>query len=168
MSRGRKPDPKRAARKTGNTPQTGKRKTKITPIDSTPPLILQFASELPEGAPREMFLRATAELAGRLADTDLEALSMMAWSVCHYQEAQRSIAEDGMMVKTEWGPRVNPMLKVARDEAQLYLKIADQYGLTFVSRLRTGLMQLAGQSLMRDLHEGMAKAIVAQITDGRK
>jgi hypothetical protein len=59
------------------------------------------------------------------------------------------------------------MLKVARDEGTFYLRIADQYALTFVARLRAGLLQLAGQSLMKDLHSGIAEAIVAQIAAGK-
>jgi len=166
MTRGRKADPQRAKRGTGHSPQVGKKTTRVVPqvVDSR--LSLEIAAELPEGLPREMFLRAVGELAGRLADTDFEALRMMAWSVYRHQQAQEYVERDGMVVDTPFGPRVNPMLKVARDEAQLYLKIADQYALTFVARLRAGLLQLAGQSLMKDLHSGIAEAIVARITDG--
>ena len=167
MTRGRKPDPGRAKRGTGNRPQVGKATTRIVPQDATPAVATAIAAELPEGLPREMFLRATAELAGRLNDTDFEALRMMAWSVYRHQQAQEHVEREGMVVETPFGPKVNPMLKVARDEAQLYLKIADQYALTFVARLRAGLLQLAGQILMKDLHSGIAEAIVARITDGK-
>ena len=163
MTRGRKPDPGRAKRGTGNRPQVGKATTRIVPQDATPAVATAIAAELPEGLPREMFLRATAELAGRLNDTDFEALRMMAWSVYRHQQAQEHVEREGMVVDTPFGPKVNPMLKVARDEGTFYLRVADQYALTFVGRLRAGLLRLAGQSLMKDLHSGIAEAIVAQI-----
>lgn len=167
MTRGRKPDPNRAKRGTGNRPQAGKKTTKLVPQVVEPSLVRVIAAELPDGLPRAIFLRATGELAGRLNDTDLEALRMMAWSLYRHEQAQAHVEAHGLMVDTPFGPKVNPMLKVARDEGSFYLKIADQYALTFVARLRAGLLQLAGQSLMKDLHSGMAEAIVARITDGK-
>jgi phage terminase small subunit len=167
MTRGRKPDPKRAARGTGHRAQTGKKTTKVVPQVVELGLVEVIAGELPAGLPRDMFLRATGELSGRLNDTDLEALRMMAWSLYRHEQAQAHVEEHGIMVDTPFGPKVNPMLKVARDEGAFYLKIADQYALTFVARLRAGLLQLAGQSLMKDLHSGMADAIVARLTSGK-
>jgi phage terminase small subunit len=167
MTRGRKPDPRRAARGTGHVPQQGKKTTKVVPQIVEPSLVVTIAAELPEGLPREIFKRAVGELAGRLNDTDLEALRMMAWSLYRHEQAQQHVEEHGIMVETPFGPVVNPMLKVARDEGAFYLRVADQYALTFVGRLRAGLMQLAGQSLMKDLHSGIAEAIVARITDGK-
>ena len=167
MTRGRKPDPNRAKRGTRHVPQQGKKTTKVVPQVVEPALVQVIASELPAGLPRDIFVRATGELAGRLNDTDLEALRMMAWSLYRHEQAQAHVEENGIMVDTPFGPKVNPMLKVARDEGTFYLRIADQYALTFVGRLRAGLLQLAGQSLMKDLHSGMADAIVARITDGK-
>ncbi len=168
MTRGRKPDPGRARRKTGNRPQTGQGTTRIVPQAVQASLVETMAAELPAGLCREVFLRAVAELSGRLNDTDLEALRMMSWSIYRHQQAQEHVEANGLLIETEFGPRVNPMLKVARDEGAFYLKIADQYALTFVARLRTGLMQLAGQALMRDLHSGIAEAIVKQIAEKSK
>ncbi len=163
MSKGRKADPGRARRGTGNRPQAGKSVTKIAPQTCDPVLAQSIAAELPDGLPRAMFQRAVSELAGRLNDTDLEALRMMAWACHRHQQAQEHVEEHGIFVDTAFGPQVNPMLKVARDEGTFYLKIADQYALTFVARLRAGLLQLAGQSLLTDLHSGIADAIVARI-----
>ena len=97
MTRGRKPDPRRAARGTGHVPQVGKKTTRIVPQDATPAVALAIAAELPDGLPREMFLRATAELAGRLNDTDFEALRMMAWSVYRHQQAWRAASSQDLI-----------------------------------------------------------------------
>lgn len=163
MTRGRKPDPNRAKRGTGNRPQQGEKTARVVPQVVEQDLVTTIAGELPQGLPRDIFLCAVGELAGRLNDTDLEALRMMAWSLYRHEQAQAHVEANGIMVETPFGPKVNPMLKVARDEGTFYLRIADQYALTFVGRLRAGLLQLAGQSLMKDLHSGIAEAIVAQI-----
>jgi phage terminase small subunit len=168
VSRGRKPDPKRAKRGTGHRPQVGQKTTPIVPQVVELSLVETIAADLPAGLPREIFMRAVTELADRVNDTDLEALRMMAWSLYRHQQAQEHIEEYGIVVETPFGPKLNPMLKLARDEGAFYLRIADQYALTFVARLRAGLMQLAGQSLMKDLHSGIADAIVARLTDGKK
>jgi phage terminase small subunit len=167
VTRGRKPDPQRAKRGTGHVPQQGKKTTKVVPQVIEESLVDVIAGELPQGLPRDIFVRAVGELAGRLNDTDLEALRMMAWSLYRHEQAQAHVEANGIMVDTPFGPKVNPMLKVARDEGTFYLRIADQYALTFVGRLRAGLLQLAGQSLMKDLHSGIAEAIVSRITDGK-
>lgn len=167
MTRGRKPDPKRSKRGTGNRPKTGQKTTHVVPQVVDTSLAVEIGADLPEGLAREIFKRAVAELSGRLNDTDLEALRMMAWSVYRHQQAQQYVEDEGLVVDTPFGPKVNPMLKVARDEGTFYLRVADQYALTFVARLRAGLLQLAGQSLMKDLHSGIAEAIVARITDGK-
>lgn len=163
MTRGRKPDPSRAQRGTGHAPQQGRKTTKVVPQVVEQGLAEIIAGELPQGLPRDIFVRAVGELAGRLNDTDLEALRMMAWSLYRHEQAQAHVEAHGIMVDTPYGPKVNPMLKVARDEGTFYLRIADQYALTFVARLRAGLLRLAGQSLMKDLHSGIAEAIVAEI-----
>lgn len=164
MTRGRKPDPNRARRGTGHVPQQGMKTTRVVPQVVEPGLFETIAAELPQGLPRDIFKRAVSELAGRLNDTDFEALRMMAWSLYRHEQAQAHVEANGIMIDTPFGPKVNPMLKVARDEGVFYLRIADQYALTFVGRLRAGLLQLAGQSLMKDLHSGIAEAIVAQIS----
>ncbi len=52
----------------------------------------------------------------------------------------------------------SPFLKAERDSAAMVLRIAEHFGLTIASRMRLGLMQLAGetlaQALSRDLEEG--------------
>jgi phage terminase small subunit len=53
-----------------------------------------------------------------------------------------------MLVKGQRGPMVNPLLKVERDEAATYLRLAETLGLTPVARLRLGLITLAGASIL--------------------
>lgn len=40
------------------------------------------------------------------------------------------------------------LLKIHREQSARYMSIANEYGLTLASRLRLGLMQLAGESIL--------------------
>jgi hypothetical protein len=163
MAKGKRPPAKKAPAGTSHHPLAGQEIVEYVPQEHQVSLEREIADELPEGLPRSVFLRSVAELGDRVRDTDLEALRLMAWALHRSNEAQRDVEDHGMFENTIYGRRPNPALKVARDEANLYLKIADQYALTFVSRLRAGIMQLAGQSMLQQIHESMASAIVARI-----
>ncbi len=164
MSRGRRPSPKRAPSGTSHHPAAGEQVVEIAAQAHDSALVQEIAAELPEGLPRRVFLRSVDELGERMRDMDLEALRVMAWAIHRSNEAQLDVEINGMFEIHEiYGKRPNPALKVARDEANLYLKIADQYALTFVSRLRAGILQLAGQSMLEQLQESMATAMVKRI-----
>jgi phage terminase small subunit len=47
---------------------------------------------------------------------------------------------------------VNPLVKVERDMAATYMRISNDFGLTIAARLRLGLIQLAGQSILQSLN----------------
>ena len=104
-----------------------------------------------------MFRRAVLELHPRgLRDADIEAITMMCWSAYMHQEARANVTRLGVVVKgPNDKPVVNPMIKVARDEAATYLRLADAFGLTLQARVRMGLMQLAGQSLLAALNDDL-------------
>jgi hypothetical protein len=163
MARGRPVDPQREKRGTGHRENVNESIVEYLPQAHSLALQSDIASTLPAGQPRETFLRAVSELGDKCRDTDLEALRLMAWHLHRALQAQELVDEHGLMSVTEYGMKANPMLKVARDESAAYMKIAEKYALTFESRLRAGVMQVAGQSMMQKLHEGMVDAIVARI-----
>jgi P27 family predicted phage terminase small subunit len=157
VAKGRPADPTRARRGTGNRPKAGQVKGKEIAVLATPagPSLPEPPEDLP-GPAAEMFRRATAELANRgLKDVDLEALTMMCWSAYVHAEARQQIARTGVLVKGPRGPMVNPMVKVARDEAATFLRIANEFGFTLAARLRLGLMQLAGESLLASMNKDL-------------
>jgi len=158
MAGGRPPDPTRAKRGTGNRPAQGKAKTTTLvavdprslppapPADLTHPhalLVWQIAVD-------ELFTRG-------LKPADLEAIRMMAVQASRAHDAEAVINRVGMLIPTKRSdgsdgpPMVNPLLKTERDAARTYLTFAEGFGLDFVSRMRLGLMQLAGQSLVEML-----------------
>lgn len=163
----RKADPTRARRGTGNRPNAGEPPV-ISDQDAAiialrnpsapdrsglpaPP------SDLPEGC-TEMWYRAVEELNPRgLREADLSAIEMMCIAYHRHKQARAIVERNGMVVTGRNGPVINPMIKVEREQAQAYLKIADEYGLTFASRLRLGLIQLTGQSILQSLDDDLGK-----------
>lgn len=103
---------------------------------------------------QDMYRRVVAELYPRgLREADLEAISMLCYSAYLHKEAREAIAKHGVLVKGPRGPMLNPLVKVARDEANTYLRLANEFGLTLAARLRLGLMQLAGESVLASLNK---------------
>jgi P27 family predicted phage terminase small subunit len=90
-----------------------------------------------------------------MRDGDLEAVRMMCLAAWRHRQAGEQIERFGVLVQGPRGPIVNPMLRVERDSAALYARLADQFGLTLSSRLRLGLIQLAGQSILKSLNDDL-------------
>lgn len=148
---GRPADPKRALRKTGHRPLPGEAKgTDIAPrFDDAP--YPPCPDDLPE-AIEPLWNVALAELWPRgLREGDLEAIRQMCTQAHRARQAAASIEQYGPLIKGLHGPVVNPMIKIERDATNTYMKIAEAYGLTIASRLRLGIMQLAGQSMQAAL-----------------
>ena len=152
----RQADPTRATRKTGNRPLPGEAKVQQ---ENLPALVVPRLPEPPADLPEQaqaMFRTITAELMPRgLREADLESVAMMCHSAYLHHEARANIARYGILIKGPRGPVVNPLIKVARDEAQMYLRIANEFGLTLAARLRLGLMQLAGESILDSLNKDL-------------
>lgn len=144
-------DPKRARRKTGHRPLPGEAKlAEIAPrfddtgLPACPP-------DLPADV-KQIWDTAVAELWPRgLRDADLEAIRQMCNAARRARQAADNIEKYGPLVKGLHGPVINPMLKVEKDATSLYMKIANDYGLTIASRLRLGIMALAGESMQAAL-----------------
>lgn len=173
MTKGRPADPTRAKRQTGNRPKPGEAKVKP---------VAKVAAEVVAALPRpaepaapagltdeavEMYRRVLEELVPRgLREADYEAVAMMCHSASIHFEARRRIAEMGLLVEGPRGPIVNPLVKVARDEANTYLRLANEFGLTLAARLRLGLMQLAGESIVSSLNadlDAQAAKVVVEV-----
>jgi P27 family predicted phage terminase small subunit len=156
MPKGRPADPTRARRKTGNRPIPAEQNgAEIVAVDPTAAPMFAMPEALPEEA-QAMYQRVVDELAPRgLREADMEALAMMVHSAYVHQLARAFIARHGVMLLQNGRVTVNPAVKVARDEAQNYLRIAQEYGLTLAARLRLGLMQLAGESILASLNRDL-------------
>ena len=66
--------------------------------------------------------------------------------------AGAEVQESGILVEGVHGPVANPMLKVQKDSAATMLRLAETLGLTPAARIRLGLLEITGQSLLTTLN----------------
>ncbi len=162
--KGRPKDPKRAQRRTGNRrkPDEAPAAAKLEVVPDLP--TRGRSGRKPPPAPRDlpppaqaMWDVIVAELLHQdLRETDFEAIRLLVMSAYRARQAAENIEQYGIIVMGErGGPIVNPLVKLERDSTMTYLRLAEQYGLTLASRLRLGLMQLAGQSVLSALNEDL-------------
>ncbi|MEI6449788.1 MAG: P27 family phage terminase small subunit [Actinomycetes bacterium] len=143
-----------AKRGRGRKPKT----TAVAVVEAAP---VAVPCDLPDGA-HELYRVAVAELLPRgLRPVDLEAIRQMSLSAHYARQAERHIEAHGLLIATEFGERINPMLKLHRDESDKYMKIANEYGLTIASRLRLGLLHLAGESLLAGIDKEIGITVKA-------
>lgn len=164
MAKGRPADPTRARRKTGNRPEAGagkKSPTAVVPLAASPdgvdlPSVFDPPEEFRGFEVEKLWRTAVAELYPRgLRPADLEVVRQMCNAAQRARQAATHIEQFGMTVETKYGTAVNPMLKVEKDATATYLRLADAMGLTLAARLRLGLMQVMGESLLQSLNHDL-------------
>lgn len=173
MAKGRPADPNRAKRGTGNRPQAGQAKarelvpTALRPAIPEPPeTLLQ-----PE---KDLWRRLVAELAPRgLRDHDIDGITMLCQAAQIHREAQEGLTRSGLLLKGQRGPVVNPLVKVARDQAMFILRVMNEYGFTPAARVRLGLQTLAAESMIQALNQQLDAPLdtalkVLEVTDDHK
>jgi P27 family predicted phage terminase small subunit len=149
VAKGRPVDPTAAKRGTSHRSEAVKPPEGLA-VAAVP---LEESLQPPEGLPEAAHILwrvAVEELCSlrTLHASDLPLLEMMVTSAYRHRQASVQIDALGILVKGQRGPMVNPLLKVERDEAATYLRLAETLGLTPVARLRLGLIKLAGASLL--------------------
>jgi len=160
VAKGRPPNPRREKAGTGHRPLPGKAKpVEIVPADT-------FDLSPPQSIPaeaRELWRRACAELEGKgLLEADLPLVEMLVAAAHRNRQARALVAKLDLLVKGDRGPVVNPLLKVEKDTAATYLRLAETLGLSPAARARLGFLHIAGQSLLVDIAERVARAAAAQ------
>jgi len=156
MAKGRPPDPGRAKRGTGHRPLIGPAKS----VEVLPTRGLELAPPptIPEEA-HELWDRAIVELAPRgLNAGDLPLVEMLVIAAHRNRQAREIVAQLNMFVEGDKGPVVNPMLKVEKETTATYLRLAETLGLSPASRVRLGLMQIAGESMLVNIAKQVADA----------
>ena len=157
MTKGRPADPSRARRGTGNRPAQGTpRAVKVAPAiaAAVPAQIERFPP--PETLPEIVHpvWRAIVEDLGgsnHMRESYLPALTSYCEAVWLHAEASANIHEYGILVKGERGPMPNPLIRVQKDAAATMLRYAESLGLTPAGRIRLGLMEVTGMSLLGSL-----------------
>jgi P27 family predicted phage terminase small subunit len=108
---------------------------------------------------------AVAEMGGNrhLREVDLVQLKVWCEAVYVHAVASANIHRYGVLVKGAAGvPVANPMLKVQKDAAATIRQLSDVLGLSPLSRVHLGLMEIAGQSLVFDLRERLVSRLVGK------
>lgn len=157
MTKGRPADPTRAKRQTGNRPKPGEAKKAV---EVAPKIGAEVAlPKAPEGLPEAaapMWDVAMKELYPRgLREADLEAIRMLVMAAYRHRQATAFVEQYGLMIEGKDGPIPNPMLKIEKDTAATYLRLSEAFGLSLAARLRLGLMQLAGESILTSLNKDL-------------
>lgn len=158
MAKGRPADPKRAVRKTGNRPLPGEAK-KARPVSPLPVPVESFPP--PETLPAEVhdvWRAVVADLGGanHMRPSFLPAITAYCDAVYVHAQASAHIAQIGILVKGANGvPITNPLLKTQKDAAATMLRYAETLGLTPAARIRLGLMEITGASLLSTLNSAL-------------
>lgn len=163
MVKGRPTDPTRKRRGTGHRPQAGEaRKIKqevvlpvgdIVQVEAYPP-----PADLPE-AVHDVWRSAVADLGGAnyMRESYIPTLFAYCQAVYIHTQASANIAQYGVLVKGQNGPMANPLLRIQKDAATTMLRLAETLGLTPAARIRVGLMEVTGMSLLAGLNTALDK-----------
>ena len=122
--------------------------------------------EPPEDLPADgrRFWRSTVSRlidVGMLDLVDEAALRMLATQYARWRQAGRVVAADGHFARGSVGQlREHPAVKIEREAHGLYLKTAEQFGLTPMARTRLGLAELHRRSLHNEMDRALGSVDV--------
>lgn len=94
---------------------------------------------------------------GLVRSIDATALESMCDAVATAREAREILDREGYVVEGARGSVVHPAYRVWRDSWALALKVAGEYGLTAVARLRVGAAVLRQKSLAEELKDALGR-----------
>jgi P27 family predicted phage terminase small subunit len=157
MAKGRPTDPKRATRKTGNRPLPNEAK-KVKPVSPiaipVPPEAFPPPATLPSEV-HEVWRAVVSDLGGanHMRPSFIPAITAYCEAVYVHAQASANIQQFGILVKGQNGvPIANPLLRVQKDASATMLRYAETLGLTPAARIRLGLMEITGASLLSSLN----------------
>jgi P27 family predicted phage terminase small subunit len=174
--KGRKPDPGAARRGTARH----RKSTDIVPVELSGAIageqtaLIRPPRTVPQTkAVKELWQVLLGEVARHeLRAGDLPLLEAMFVAKVRHAQAGAYVRKHGPIIHIEEppeydetgqlvrpavtiGPMKNPMLKEERDQAALYDRIAQRFGLSPEARIRLDLMQIAGASLLGSLRKSL-------------
>ena len=98
-----------------------------------------------------------------LREPDLVLLKSYCEAVATHAAASADIHERGLLVENAFGPCVNPLVKVQKDAAVTIRQLSDVLGLNPLARIRAGILEIAGASILMDIRDRLVK----EVTGGR-
>ena len=104
---------------------------------------------------------------GMIDRVDRPALEMLATAYARWRQAGKLLADGDLL---EFGARgqlkQNPAVRVERDAATVYMRIAEHFGVTPIARSRLGLAEIHRRSLEAEMATALAgEAIDAEVVD---
>ena len=123
----------------------------------------------PAGMPasaREVWQIVVTDLVGdgHLRKSDTPLVKAYCEAAYVHAEASEKVHTLGVLVKTADGRIVpNPMLRVQKDAATTMRQLSDVMGLNPLARIRAGLMEVAGASMVNDLRD----RLIAKLATGK-
>jgi P27 family predicted phage terminase small subunit len=157
--KGRPKDPRRAKRGTGHRAKPGQpTRAALVALPPPAPDLLEPPEDLREDM-QAVWRRMVGALriSAPLREVDVFALEAAVRLYVRMRENGKLVDDYGVLARTDAGVTVSPFVKGERDAALGFLRFAEQYGLTLASRMRLGLMQLQGKSLLEGLAEDLEK-----------
>ena len=125
------------------------------------PFELEPPADLPPAA-LEVWRLVVPELVtvGLVDRVDVPALVVMCTAYARMVEAGELVAAHGLVVESTRGTAiVNPAAKVERDASLLFLRYAEQFGLTPSARARLGLAGLKARTLAQETMARVRSAV---------
>jgi P27 family predicted phage terminase small subunit len=163
VAKGRPPDPSRERRGTGNRAAIGRAKASTARALPAPAAVLE--AEPPDGLPAAvapLWTVCVSEMAANrhLRAPDLILLKAYCEAISLHEEASAQIHRLGVLVSGPSGPMVNPLIRVQKDAAATMRQLADVLGLDPTARIRAGLQEVAGASLVLGIRDRLVGEIV--------
>lgn len=123
----------------------------VVPAEKYPP-----TPAIPEEV-HDVWRAVVADLGGanNMRDSYLPALEAYCIAVYTHAQAAEGIRKLGVIVKSGGKTVINPAIKVQKDSAATMLRYAETLGLTPASRIRLGLMEITGMSLLGSLQQAL-------------
>jgi P27 family predicted phage terminase small subunit len=160
--KGRPRDPTRARRQTGHRRKPDEAPALKVVRDPVPaPAGTPPALAPPEDLPEKMlptWHRVVDAMGGIAALTagDLFTIEAFVRQYHRMREAGKLVDDYSILATRVTGDvTVSPFLKAERDSAAMVLRLAEQYGLTVASRMRLGLMNLQGRTMLQALNDDL-------------
>lgn len=127
--------------------------------------------EPPEFLPadaKEFWRTTVTQLAaiGLVDRIDGPALEMLATMYARVRQAARVVASDGHFSLGSVGQvREHPAVKIERESMVMFLRFAEQFGMTAVSRTRLGMAELHGRALAQELRDAFGPTTLRPLDD---
>jgi P27 family predicted phage terminase small subunit len=100
---------------------------------------------------------------------DEAALRMLSSQYARWEAASKTVNEEGVISKGYMGqPVQHPAVRIERDATVLYLRAAEQFGLTPMARTRLGLAELHRRSLHAEMDRALdaGPVVEGEVVDG--